>query len=205
MWTVHENVLNDIISMENIRKVTYYNILPIITSKAPILSSYSRFYGVDQYDASYAKNMFGYFQNKEFLYKSFEEELIKLKNIPTAIHDRVMHLRGGEMNDKAAAINYYNSIFSKLERGTIHVVSSDEKLMKFFQNRYKKLQFINLGESVVRDFEILCSAKEIIIAPSTFSWWAARLGVCERIVAPQSMHNALGPPKPDGRVSYRVV
>lgn len=44
-------------------------------------------------------------------------------------------------------------------------------------------QFTN--NSAWGDFTLMCSAKQLVISPSTFSWWAGYLGTHERVIFPE--------------------
>ena len=122
--------------------------------------------------------------------KRIRHRLPEVKSASTA----VMHVRRGDYLRHGSKYNvlrptYYREALSRLERVDTVIIVTDDKawckkeLLPFLQHlQYKTI--LSPFSNEYDDFLLLALGKSIIIANSTFSWWAAFL----RKVFPQLLH-----------------
>lgn len=193
-WSIHEFFLESLINLD-CKIIKNRNIPAILMSQLNIFKTYSKFSGLDEIPKKISNNLFGYFQNRNFL--SSTQNNIKLKtNLLDDRHryDAVMHLRSGDMNNKNYANSYYFSVLELLPPSRIHIVSDYFSNINYLKNNFRKHELINIGINGKEDFITCCNARKLIIAPSTFSWWAARLGRPNEIIIPKQIYQSLGSP-----------
>lgn len=127
----------------------------------------------------------GYFQSEKYFNESHVNHIFKFKD-PTPKHNKtVVHLRRGDyviLRDYYAELpkQYYMNALAKLNPEEVVVISDDINFArKYFdgitQNFYEG--------SDIDCLKLMASAKQIIMANSTFSWWGAWLSEAE-VVAP---------------------
>lgn len=80
---------------------------------------------------------------------------------------------------------YYNAM--QLFPGEHFMVFSDDIEWCKQHAVFKNCSFSE-GHDEVKDMNILASCKGIIMANSSFSWWAAYIGKAEKIIAPKAWH-----------------
>jgi hypothetical protein len=134
-----------------------------------------------------------WFQIKEE-YRTKYEDLAKSEGIVFDDNLCVINFRGGE----------YNSIPNVMLRpkywtDCIKEMSKNNKEMRFFivtDDPQSARNYIGRGIDIIHkdigfDFFVVNSAKNLIIANSTFSWWAAWLSEADTILAPKywARHN----------------
>ncbi len=106
-----------------------------------------------------------------------------------------IHVRRGDMwqNPESRKVHgylefaYYESALNLMPSNLpIRIVSDSTKLARdLFKNCKKEIQFIETNSDVLLDFNLLAESRYLIVANSTFSWWAAYLSEAERIIAPR--------------------
>ena len=193
-WSIHDALLEQLIDI-NTEITNIRNIPAILLCKAPICSASSHYAGLYDIPKSAHRNLFGYFQNRKFLAETQASLSLKsgiLENCKQ--YDTVMHLRGGDMNNREYGLSYYSHVLEHLHPSRIHVVTDCSFSLERLKNNFKKHELLDVGGSAYQDFLTCCSAKTLVTAPSTFSWWAARLGNAKKIVMPLQTYNILGSP-----------
>jgi hypothetical protein len=204
-WTIHQPLYNNLIDNNQIINVKF--IPALITVLTAFLSKYIKgknqiatFYDKNiQIKSGVSKNVFGYFQDKEFLAENKKElsnlcdKLITLYSSSTKT-PIVVHYRKGD-SDWALKFSYYYEEIKNLlktEKGTITIVTDSLEDAKYFFKDISCIKVIR-SENALEDFEILISAKKLYCAPSTFSWWAAHcLDQETEVIMPEFFINSLG-------------
>ena len=204
-WTIHDPLFNNLI--DNNQRANVKFIPALITVLIAFLSKFTKsknqiatFYNKNiQIKNGVSKNVFGYFQDMEFL----SENKIELYNLCDKLRTLyssptktpiVVHYRKGD-SDWALKFSYYYEEMKNLlkkEKGTITIVTDSLEDAKCFFNDISCTQVIR-SENALDDFKILISAKKIYCAPSTFSWWAAHsLDENSEIIIPNFFKENLG-------------
>ena len=204
-WSIHDFILPSLID-ENLRIIEGRNLIAILSSKAPLFNKYSFFAGLDYIPEKTSLNLFGYFQHFNFLKQSYGSFELKPELLPSQSSDAVvMHLRGSDMNNYGQGIAYYEKVLTDFQSSQIYVVTNCNETLFYLRRKFIKHEFVNISSSAREDFLICCGANTLIVAPSTFSWWAARLGVATNLVLPKDTYCALGSPRPDGTCVETVM
>lgn len=137
----------------------------------------------------------GYFQNKSYINQRFVDYLKqKISEIclniekDSANYDLVVHFRAGDYKKYGLIIldeKFYSHIMAKYKK--ILVVTNDIEAAKniFINVMLLKNIEIHKSKEPMEDFMILQGAKNLVIANSTFSWWAAELSKAEKIYEPE--------------------
>ena len=204
-WSIHDYVLEDVVDLDGELFIDELNPITILCSKLRFLPNHAFFHGLEGVNANSHRNLFGYFQNKLLSEEMFDTCSLRLRQKTSLHYDFVMHLRGGDVNNPVPAEKYYGDALELCNPSLIHVVTDSRDLLKRIADTHSKHSFIDVSGSVVTDFNSLASARKIIVAPSTFSWWAARLGASEEIWLPNEIHEKLGKPKLNNNVRYELV
>lgn len=199
-WSIHPFVLQKLLDLE-VHKHPVFSLSFILAIKASI-NSISMFYGLDTIPKKPSRNCFGYFQCRDFLanYPHTLRPLLKRGSEPNT-ESVVMHYRTGDINNRSAADDYYHRVLSDLKPSKIRLVSNSQKDANDLSLHHKKHDFLVHPGSLIEDFVEMSSALHLICAPSTLSWWAARLGGCMEITMPDSLFSQLGSPRPDLKVN----
>ena len=204
-WTIHQPLYNNLI--DNNQRVNVKFMPALITVFIAFLSKsiksknqIATFYDKNiQIKNGISKNVFGYFQDKEFLSEN-KKELLNLCNKLRALYSSstkipiVVHYRKGDSNWAIKNSYYYEEIKNllKKEKGTITIVTDSLEDAKCFFKDISCIKVIR-SENALEDFETLISAKKIYCAPSTFSWWAAHCSDQEtEVIMPEFFKNSLG-------------
>lgn len=202
-WTIHQNLYGELVRDDEICfNGKFYNYLAIlfgVLSKITrIKFSFSSFYKGDMDKRSnISTNVFGYFQEKEFLDRNKDlvsdlgERLNLLYSDNIDGYDVVVHYRKGD--SVWANEHYYKKILSRLKtESNVVVVTDSLNDAKLF---FKDIENCNIvrSENAIDDFRILISANKLYCAPSTFSWWAAH-GLSENssVLVPELFEESLG-------------
>ena len=204
-WTIHKPLYNNLI--DNSQKINIKFIPTLITLLIAFLSKYllgrnqiATFYNKNiQIKNGISKNVFGYFQDKEFLSENKKELFnlcYKLRLLYSSSNKLpiVVHYRKGD-SDWALEFSYYYEEIQDLlkrEKVSITIVTDSLEDAKIF---FKDIGNTNIirSENALEDFKILISAKKIYCAPSTFSWWAAHCTDQEtEVIIPEFFKNNLG-------------
>lgn len=204
-WSIHEFILPSLID-DDLRIIEERNLMAILSSKAPLFNKYSFFSGLDFIPKESVLNLFGYFQNANFLKQTYGSFGLKQELLPCQPREAVvMHLRGADMNNFRQGITYYEKVLTDFQSSQIYVVTNCNDTFFYLRRKFIKHEFVNISSSAREDFLTCCSASTLIVAPSTFSWWAARLGVARNLVLSKGTYDALGSPRPDGICSEIVI
>ena len=204
-WTIHEELYNDLIDSSQFKKVNWFNAIIIL-----LVSLYSKKLKRKNQIATFynenillkngdSRNLFGYFQEKEFLSKNKKELLsfgnrIRILYSGSKKHPIVVHYRKGDSNLALQFSYYYEKIkdlLKKKEESIIVVTDSLDDGRDFFKDL--NCTQVVCSENAIEDFKILLSAKKIYCAPSTFSWWAAHcMDHKAEVIMPNFFENNLG-------------
>lgn len=127
----------------------------------------------------------GYFQSEKYFDERHVRHIFTFKE-PMQRHDKcVVHLRRGDyvtLRDYFAELprQYYNNALQELKPTEIIVISDDIPFArKFFDGITQN--FFDGDE--IESLKLMQSAKQIVMANSSFSWWGAWLSQAE-VVAP---------------------
>jgi hypothetical protein len=197
-WTIHEFFLEELVDLK-VDLLCEGSLASIVLSKIRAFNSYSYYSGVSDWRGEMSRNHFGYFQDRSFLEKSYGNIQLRPGLLDASRkNDTIMHLRGTDMNDREQAMSYYSNVLDELEASEIYVVTTCQETLSYLRRKFlAKHDLIDVGSSGRRDFLTCCSANTFIAAPSTFSWWAARLGRAKKIIIPRKMRAELGSPRVD--------
>lgn len=107
-----------------------------------------------------------------------------------------IHVRGGDYNESARlGKRYYDNAINELMKITviksIIVFTNDKELTKkLMGNLTYKIADNNVGDQSFIDMYLMSQASHLIIANSTFSWWAAYLNKnAKAVVYPSGFHH----------------
>jgi len=119
--------------------------------------------------------------------------------MPTAsANDLVMQVR---RDDYLRAIgyplpfSYYEQVLTQAHYDRL-VICTDGPDDSFFK-KFKRFHPVLEQRSVMEDFCLMHSAKQIALSQSSFSWWAAYLSNAEKIYFPRSLTGPFSPQRPD--------
>lgn len=182
-WTIHQNLFYDLIDDKKYHRpsmfyaftITFFGMISKISN---FKFRFSTFFNGDLDIAdNKADNIFGYFQEKEFLERNRMEvmslgKLLGTKYRSVETHELVVHYRKGDSN--WATDDYYKKVKEHLlyETSKIIVVTDSLKDAADFFSDIKECKVVR-SSNALDDFKIMLSAKKLYCAPSTFSWWAA--------------------------------
>jgi len=183
-WTIHERLFDDFIDSKDIKNVSIVSSLLLIviaftTKLFNFKNNYALFYNIkSKFNKPYPCNIFGYFQEKEFL-ENNQKEIIKLgqeinKKYKMNKSLIVVHYRWGDSDWAKVHSEYYSKV-KKLIRKESEIVyiatDSPEKALEYFSD-CKNIKLTD-AKNALDDFKYMVNAKKLYCAPSTFSWWAA--------------------------------
>lgn len=198
-WSIHDNILDKVVVTDDLLFSHTGNPFAILSAKLSLFNKFSRFYGSNFLEEDFCENIFGYFQCAIFNELVCDENLINIRRPNSWSDDLVMHLRGGDINDMGGALKYYNEVLYDLPSSEIRIVTDTQRLLKKVRSDFPKHVFIDVSSSASIDFLRLAGARKVILAPSTFSWWAARLGKADLCYAPSTLIKLLGSPRSSGQ------
>ncbi len=139
----------------------------------------------------------GYWQSYKYL-NGIETDIRKM--IPIMPHDIskmgineedretvAMHIRRGDytgISEWTLPMTFYDVALEKIRKTMpvqrVYVFSDDISFCEqYFNNRYNDIEFIYPGKTakgLIEEFKAMACFRNIIIANSTYSWWAAFLG-----------------------------
>jgi hypothetical protein len=86
----------------------------------------------------------------------------------------------------------YASIIDKIYDGKLYIVTDDYKdpYLDYFKKRYANVSIVS--NTAAEDFSTLMSFEKIVASNSTFSWWAAYLGVSKNPYIPMEFGAGVG-------------
>lgn len=154
----------------------------------------------------------GYFQGWQFFNRddimkwfTFNEELFKVVALKyqsvdftqaVAVHVRLGDYLQGSLMFYTPTPQYFKNALALLNgKGAILVFSEDVELVKKYLGEMPKNTIFVEGNKDYEDFYLMSLCKDIIISPSSFSWWAAYLNknVDKRVVAPSRWYIPYSP------------
>ena len=143
----------------------------------------------------------GYFEDYS-IYKPYKQEVRALYRFSAPLPRRragdwAIHLRfntpkelakwsdtgdGVPLERDAALREYYLRLLARLDLGQLHIVTNhpDHPYLESFSEYKPRV----ISGSTPDDFRALASFSNIVMSPSTFSWWAAWLSSARRVVFP---------------------
>ena len=143
----------------------------------------------------------GYFQRYEY-YKKYKTQIKNWlrteelddqlkKAINQKDEDVVLHMRLGDdiTTFKPDApytmpLEYYEKALESLNFNRLFICSEPETLNSSYIKQFDKYEPLIVGGDTLTDFRVMRSFKNIIVAQSTFSWWAAFLSEASNIFMP---------------------
>lgn len=142
---------------------------------------------------------FNYFDHhREEIKTLFGAEIVP--NDYIAIHVR----RGDYVNNPhytdLASTDYYEKAMDEFPDEDFRIFSDDIKWCKQRFGMYTKNIRYSEGKDEITDFNLMAGAKGLIIANSSFSWWAGYLNN-GKVVAPKSWSTLPSPPLLDNWIS----
>ena len=203
-WTIHERLYDDFIPEDKIVKTSTINALFMLlfsmVSKVTQTKNFlATFYSdSNKFDTPYSKNIFGYFQEKDFLKKNKDELLALGKEINKKYKKTesfiVVHYRMGDSNWARKYESYYNEVkkLVQLETEKVFIATDSPKEALNFFSECNNVELTD-AKNAMDDFKYMVSAKKLYCAPSTFSWWAAHsLSDHSEVVFPKFFEDTLG-------------
>ncbi len=193
-WKIHPYVPDNVIKVET---YTESNTAPVFFSKVNIFNQWSNYIDC-QSTNNLPKNIFGYFQCKEFQKHVYFNNDIHPSLLVTSMSNQaeiVVHLRFGDAPNLSQNIKYYIKALSELGRSRVCICTDDKVFAKKFleDNDFNNYFFSN--GSLIDDFRILTNAAVVIAAPSTFSFWAVKLSkTISKVYLPKEIYTAFGSP-----------
>lgn len=148
----------------------------------------------------------GYFQSSKYFEDKNEEikNLFVLDDFRSEVGNKIgLHIRRGDylkFSDihPILSIDYYRRAMEMLGTDNEFIVVSDD--ISWCQQNLvgENIEYSELNDEVL-DMSILASCKSVIIANSSFSWWAAYLNKNEncQVIAPKLWFGPLGPDSTD--------
>jgi len=128
-----------------------------------------------------------YYQNYVF-YENYKDKIMKwyeFDRMEAQPDDRlVIHIRLGDYltikdNQMFVPLDVFQKLIDIDNPSSVYIVSEEPK-----HPILKRFDAICVGEDVMHDFAFIASAKRLCISNSTFSWWAAWLGIADKIYYP---------------------
>ncbi|MBW2281071.1 MAG: alpha-1,2-fucosyltransferase [Deltaproteobacteria bacterium] len=143
----------------------------------------------------------GYFEDYS-IYKPYKQEVRELYRFSTPLQRRpagdwAIHLRfntpkelekwsatgdGVPVERDAELREYYLRVLARLDLGQLHIVTNRPDHP--YIDRFSEYKPRVISGSIPDDFRALASFSNIVMSPSTFSWWAAWLSSAHRVVFP---------------------
>ncbi len=203
-WKIHSKIYLNFTGRNVIKsKNLIHSIITILIAKIfykfSIKSNYSFFYNNDYHKRIiYSKNIFGYFQNKNFLDNN-KIALIdfcnKLKNNLNKefSHDVVVHYRMSDSGWARISKSYYLEVKKLLrQEKSIPLVVTDDivNAKSYFSDLNVKF---SKNTNPLDDFKLMVFSKKLYCSPSTFSWWASHMLSNEaEVIFPKFLFQNLG-------------
>ena len=173
-WNIHDNLIQNIIC--NLDLCNYANNIPPILAKSKIFPKFSYYYSSVVNFNNLPSHIFGYFQDISFNQNLwFGDDIIYPPHNFHAKSERVIHLRFTDANNFNENIKFYKSVINEIKTQDFIVCTDDINYSKKFLDDQNVKNFRISTGSPLDDFYLLSNAKELVIAPSSFSWWAGKL------------------------------
>ena len=150
----------------------------------------SMFQGAYIYAQMRRKEIPDIFIQGESYFEEYKEGVKKLYGdgiIPKSFPWTAIHVRRGDYVDNSFYVDlfkdgYYERAMAEFPDAKFMVFSDDVEWCRR-QETFKDCMF-SQGNSEVIDMNLMASCSGIIIANSSFSWWAAYLGEHNKVIAP---------------------
>lgn len=204
-WSIWQPIYLQLVKKEQVISVRNFDafftlVMAEISKNFNVSFDFVTFYSKkNQINQKIPNNIFGYFQDKEYLLEN-KEEILGLGNNLNKLyseskkHNIVVHYRKGNKEFSNKFFYYYQEIKKLLanEVDEILVVSESYENAVLFFNDIPNINVIS-SENAIDDFKHLISTKKLYCAPSTFSWWAAHsLDEKSEIIMPKYYDDLLG-------------
>ncbi|MFZ5553787.1 MAG: alpha-1,2-fucosyltransferase [Bacteroidota bacterium] len=154
---------------------------------------YEGFFQCEEYFSEYSNEIRSFFSLKENVVNKFRENkkyLLEKKYVALHIRRGDYLAHGGEElggYDMTLPVSYYRDCLSQITADEYNVVfvSDDIEFVKKEFGRKENYFFENNDE--ITDFQVLLNADVLVIANSSFSWWAAWLNekANKKVFAPE--------------------
>ena len=203
-WTIHEDLTSYILGKYPDSRVRshmkIYDVLHVVMFYFSKLFSITFFghtffkeFNISQLNNS--KHLVGYFQSEKFI-NDFSAEIIDISvffhtQYPLEYEHKsiVFHFRWGDTDWGRKYEHYYLKVREILlkENTYIRIVTDDLYKAKEIFGDINSVEFIS-SSNPFDDFLCLLNAETLILAPSTFSWWAANLSIkANKVIAPKEI------------------
>ena len=205
-WSIHDNKINSLL-LDGIKtKKTPSIILFSLVFMNKLFGFFSNYICIFEKKKDINNKSihhFGYFQSVYFLLKNkqnFKSYCLILRNkiIPNVNLENnnsvVIHYRWGDSDWAKENVSYYKSVRECLQKEYQNyeklVITDDIKAAKSFFSNVTDVKIEK--NSVLQDFQKLCSSSIIFTSPSTFSWWASHIGISNLIYVSSIINDKLG-------------
>jgi len=203
-WTIHDNLTRYILSKypnstvrTNVKAFDVFHLVMFYFSRLFSITffGYTFFKEFNNIQLTNSKHFIGYFQSKKFV-NDFTAEIIDISfffnsqyHFENKYGSLVFHFRWGDTAWGRKYENYYLKVKELIvkENNHIKIVTDDLNTAKEFFGDLNSVEFIS-SSNQFEDFLCLLNAETLILAPSTFSWWAANLSVkAKKVIAPREI------------------
>jgi len=135
-----------------------------------------------------------YVQDEKY-FKEYADEIRALFSSDIGFLSQVgIHVRRGDYVDNPFYVDlsetgYYEEAMGRFPDRDFLVFSDDTDFCRHYFRDNKRVQVMG-GQTEIEDFNMLASCESIIMANSSFSWWAAWLcpNPAKEIIAPKRWH-----------------
>ena len=203
-WTIHDDLTHYILSkypnsrvrsQTNINDILHLVMFWFSKSFSITFFGYTFFKEFNILQLTNSKHLIGYFQSEKFI-NDFSSEIIEISiffhslySLENQCDSIVFHFRWGDTDWGRKYEHYYLKIRDILlkENSPVIIVTDDlDKAKELFAD-INNIEFIN-SHNPFDDFLCLLNAETLILAPSTFSWWAANLSMkANKVIAPKEI------------------
>lgn len=198
-WRVHDcSYLSKLLdgSVVHTRGFDLAPLLAYLTKRYGRKNSLSSYYTLSELlSGTPSKNIFGYFQDREGLeynteaFSQFCADIGSKLILQVPSYENVVHVRLGDSVWAKENIEYYHSVYERLNEERVHFVSDSKDVFKELGlPRHGANNWVNVSGTTLHDLSVISSSNNMYLAPSTYSWWAAHLAKrpC-RVTAPKML------------------
>ena len=184
-FSIHENSYSNLYAkgskkVPNIAKIAIVVFFGFLSKKFNFknpISTYATDFSGGMFDFQ-ANNIFGYFQDKNFLHQHRREVISLGRELYEQCHIQesgvVVHFRLGDSVWARQNEQYYEKVRELLKSENQRVLiatDSPVEAMQYFSDIPNAR--LTGAKSSLEDFSYMVSSSKLYCAPSTFSWWAA--------------------------------
>lgn len=203
-WTIHDDLTRYIFNKypnstvrTNIKACDFFHLIMFCFSKLFSITffGYTFFKKFNNIQLTNSRHLIGYFQTEKFV-NDFSAEIIDISfffNSQYPFENKyvsiVFHFRWGDTAWGRKYENYYLKVKELIlkENTLVRIVTDDLQKAKEFFGDLNSVEFVS-SSNPFEDFLCLLNAETLILAPSTFSWWAANLSVkAKKVIAPKEI------------------